>query len=306
MNPPVSMIYFTLLAGAAQGLLLALVGVDVAVRAGQLPPPPASLYVAATVVVEVLGAAGLAAATFHLGHPLRAWRAVAMWRTSWLSREVIVLPAFLAAVLWWGTAHALGLATAAPGFVAAALALALFLCTGMIYAAVSVMREWATPLTPLNFALMGTASGLVGATALAGFVQPALAHTLAPAAAGATLLAAAARGAAAWRNAKLVAAITPQSAIGIRHPQIRPVPLGMPGGNFNTREFQHGRPPALLQRLRWLALGAGFLLPALGLAFGAAAALPLFAVQLLGLAAERWLFFAEARHPQNLYFRPGA
>ena len=37
----------------------------------------------------------------HLGRPGRAWRAVAMWRTSWLSREVIVLPAFIAVVALW-------------------------------------------------------------------------------------------------------------------------------------------------------------------------------------------------------------
>ena len=28
-----------------------------------------------------------------------------------------------------------------------------------------------------------------------------------------------------------------------------------------------------------------------------------FASQLLGLGAERWYFFAEARHPQNLYYQ---
>ncbi|MGF7136432.1 DMSO reductase anchor subunit [Paraburkholderia sp. EB58] len=27
------------------------------------------------------------------------------------------------------------------------------------------------------------------------------------------------------------------------------------------------------------------------------------AVQYAGLVAERWFFFAEARHPQNLYYR---
>ena len=44
----------------------------------------------------------LAASSLHLGRPERAWRAVLMWRTSWLSREVIVLPAFIGAVaLWW-------------------------------------------------------------------------------------------------------------------------------------------------------------------------------------------------------------
>jgi DMSO reductase anchor subunit len=28
-----------------------------------------------------------------------------------------------------------------------------------------------------------------------------------------------------------------------------------------------------------------------------------FPVQYLGLLAERWLFFAQARHPQNLYYQ---
>jgi Fe-S-cluster-containing dehydrogenase component/DMSO reductase anchor subunit len=34
---------------------------------------------------------GLAASILHLGQPLKAWRAFLGWRTSWLSREVIVL-----------------------------------------------------------------------------------------------------------------------------------------------------------------------------------------------------------------------
>jgi DMSO reductase anchor subunit len=28
-----------------------------------------------------------------------------------------------------------------------------------------------------------------------------------------------------------------------------------------------------------------------------------FAIQYLGLLAERWYFFAEAEHPQNLYYQ---
>ena len=40
------------------------------------------------------------------------------------------------------------------------------------------------------------------------------------------------------------------------------------------------------------------LLVAALLALAAAAAL-----QYLGLLAERWLFFAEAQHPQNLYYQ---
>ena len=65
------MIFFTTLAGAAQGLLLALVGLDLASTA-----VPALLYETGALIVLVLGSVGLVAATFHLGHPLRAWRAV--------------------------------------------------------------------------------------------------------------------------------------------------------------------------------------------------------------------------------------
>ena len=42
---------------------------------------------------------GLGASFLHLGRPERAWRAAAMWRSSWLSREVIVLPAFIGVVV---------------------------------------------------------------------------------------------------------------------------------------------------------------------------------------------------------------
>jgi sulfite dehydrogenase (quinone) subunit SoeC len=31
--------------------------------------------------------------------------------------------------------------------------------------------------------------------------------------------------------------------------------------------------------------------------------LPAFLVQYAGLLAERWFFFAEANHPQNLYYQ---
>jgi DMSO reductase anchor subunit len=44
-------------------------------------------------------AAGLIAATLHLGRPLKAWRAFLGWRTSWLSRELLALNAFATAAL---------------------------------------------------------------------------------------------------------------------------------------------------------------------------------------------------------------
>ena len=87
--------------------------------------------------------AGLVASFFHLGRPERAWRAAAMWRTSWLSREVIVLPAFMGLVFLYGIAHFAEIRSAPSTFavdtpivvgVAGAIgAIALYICTAMIY-----------------------------------------------------------------------------------------------------------------------------------------------------------------------------
>ena len=309
MHPPLSMIVFTTLAGAGQGLWLALFGVDLAAALG-LAPAPSAWRLAGAVLVLLLCGVGLVAASFHLGHPLRAWRAVAMWRTSWLSREVIALPAFMAVVALWAGLHALqmgGAATLGLAALGAVLALALYVCTGMIYAAVKAIREWAHPLTPLNYAVLGLASGLLLAAALAALTAPALAPPLARGALLTTLAGAVTRGLALRRNLSLVPKTTLQTAIGIRHPRIEQISQGAMGGSFNTREFFHQRTPGFVRGMRWAAALLGFALPALLLALAPPASagwlLPAWGLQMLGLLAERWSFFAEGQHPQNLYYR---
>jgi DMSO reductase anchor subunit len=303
------MILFTILAGAGQGLLLLLVLLDLLQRGGALQAPTL-LFTAGAAVVLLLSGCGLVAAVFHLGRPLRAWRAMAMWRTSWLSREVIVLPGYMAVAALWGASHLMGWpapqAGAVAGGVAAALALLLYVCTGMIYGAVKAIRAWATPLTPLNFALIGAASGALLATALASALAPHLVPGLATATVAITLLAAATRGATLWRNLRLPAKTTLQSAIGMRHPRIRQISQGAMGGSFNTREFFHHQTDAVVQRVRWTAALLGFALPVvvLLLATPSPGLLALLcAMQLPGLLAERWSFFAEGQHTQNLYYR---
>ncbi|MBU6260663.1 MAG: dimethyl sulfoxide reductase anchor subunit, partial [Burkholderiales bacterium] len=90
MNPAWSVVFLTTLIGAGQGLVLALYTAELA-GAGADGAARAFLAQGAAVAV-LLAAAGLAASFFHLGRPARAWRSAAMWRTSWLSREVIALP----------------------------------------------------------------------------------------------------------------------------------------------------------------------------------------------------------------------
>ncbi|TAN54105.1 MAG: DMSO reductase, partial [Betaproteobacteria bacterium] len=94
MRPAWSVVLLTTLLGAGQGLFLALYGADL-YDAARGRASLAPLFVAAAVAGSLaLAGAGLAASFFHLGRPERAWRSAAMWRTSWLAREVIALPLF--------------------------------------------------------------------------------------------------------------------------------------------------------------------------------------------------------------------
>ena len=100
MKPAASVILLTTLIGAGQGLFLALFTHQSHALFGLARQSAgAALYGAGSLLAAALLAAGLIASFFHLGRPERAWRTAAQWRTSWLSREVIVLPAFMATVL---------------------------------------------------------------------------------------------------------------------------------------------------------------------------------------------------------------
>jgi DMSO reductase anchor subunit len=303
VKPAWSVVLLTTLLGAGQGLFVALFAAELA---GFAAP---DLFVFGSAAAFGLLAAGLFASFFHLGRPERAWRSAAMWRTSWLSREVIVLPAFMAAVFGWGAAHHAGLSKEiilSLGLAGALLAAALFVCTGMIYACLKFLQEWHTPLTVVNYAALGCTSGLTLAAALAAWLHPPLAAAYAAAALAVGAFAYLARIASLARNASLRPKSTLASAIGVKHPKIAQIAQGAMGGSFNTREFFHGRPRQVVRAARWTFLALAFPVPAVVLLSfpGSAAMLAFaFALQYAGLLAERWYFFAEARHPQNLYYQ---
>ena len=305
MNPAMSVVVFTAIAGAAQGLVVALAIATLAgIGMGRGFVAGALLLAAAMAIVGLLSSFG------HLGRKERAWRAVLMWRTSWLSRECLVLPAFIGwTLLWWALLPASGAAPAWLPLGALVLAALLWLCTAMIYACLRFIQEWAQPLTLVNFTLIGLGSGLVLASALAaGAGEEALLRITGPAALVVLLAALVSRGVTLARNAALKPKSTLHSATGIRTPQLVQKSMGMSAGAFNTREFFHGRTAVFLKNLKWLFLLCGFVLPALcaawALAGGPALAWVLaVALQVPGLLAERWFFFAQARHPQNLYYQ---
>ena len=310
MHPGFSVIFLTTLIGAGQGLFLGLYAAELAAALHfiELAPGP-GFFVLGTLISLVFTGLGAVASLFHLGHPERAWRALAMWRTSWLSREGIALPSFMLVVFLYGLGHLLAWpATLELGALAAVLCVTLFICTGMIYACIKFLQEWASPLTVINYAVLGCASGFTLASAFAAFTADRLVVAYTTAAIALTLLGLGTRSAALLRNGRIKRKSTLQSATGIRHPRIVQKSQGFMGGSYNTREFFHGRSKAFLRSVKWIFLALAFALPLLLLGFSlnhvSAIVLCLaFVVQYAGLIAERWFFFAQSNHPQNLYYQ---
>jgi DMSO reductase anchor subunit len=322
MHPAFSVIFLTTLIGAGQGLFLALFTAQVYSVVSLLPAQDRWFYAIGSVVAVLLLIAGLTASFFHLGHPERAWRSAAMWRTSWLSREVIVLPAVIGSVMVYALVqflgwdlNVIGIHTAVPGDLslligaaAVVFAFALFLCTGMIYACIKFLQEWSTWLTVINYTLFGLASGFLLATAYAAYYAPDLVNFYAVWTLIITAAVLVTRTASLLRNARIKRKSTLQSAIGVRHNRIVQKSMGFMGGSFNTREFFHGVKPLLFRSIKWTFLVLVFPVPMMLLWIGYAGGSPgvllaAFGVQYVGLLAERWFFFAQANHPQNLYYQ---
>lgn len=111
---------------------------------------------ATTVTALILALLGLTISILHLGRPERAWRALAGWRHSWLSREVGALGLFGGlAVLAVLTDSAVLQAIAAVAGVAGVA------CSGMLYV-VTRRPSWRATVTLPRFAL----GSLVGGAAV--------------------------------------------------------------------------------------------------------------------------------------------
>ena len=310
MHPASSVILFTTASGAGYGLL-ALLGVF---GPAALVPQDRWFGFAGLGLALALVTAGLVASTFHLGHPERAWRAVSQWRSSWLSREgLMALLTYVPAGLFgigWVFLERTGGVWGAGGVLAAAGAALTVVCTGMIYASLKPIRQWRDPLVLplyLGFALMS------GALCL-----NALMHLFGAPARWIEALALAALAAAwilklvYWRRIDTAKGDnTPESATGLGDlGTVRQLDPPHSEQNYLLSEmgFRVARKHAV--KLRAIALAAGaalpFVLTAVQLAVRGptAAVLAVLAVLAagLGIAIERWLFFAEATHTVTLYY----
>jgi len=306
MHPAYSVIFFTSSSGAGYGLLvwLGLLGAW-----GQLPSDRWFGF-AGFAWGLLMVTAGLLSSMAHLGHPERAWRAFSQWRSSWLSREGVMsvatyLPAGITAIGWVFLERILPWSS----LLMALLAILTICCTAMIYASLKTIRRWRHPLTLPCYLAIGLSSGALWLACLApafGAGQGALwlaIFTLAIA--GLVKLAY-------WysidheRPGSTTASATGLGAPGKVHLFAAP----HTSENYLQREmgFVIARKHAI--KLRRIALILGFLLPVLlSLLAAQLPVLPAFLALVLavvangvGVLAERWLFFAEARHTVTLYY----
>ncbi|WP_177419003.1 dimethyl sulfoxide reductase anchor subunit family protein [endosymbiont of Lamellibrachia barhami] len=322
MHPAFSVIFLTTLIGVGQGLFLALYTGQLYALANLLPAQSSNFYAVGSMVSLVLLFAGLIASFFHLGHPERAWRAATQWRTSWLSREVLALPAAMGLIFLYGTVHFFGLTK--PLFVISGTlpvdfsliigglgtlaVFGLFLCTAMIYASLRFIKAWYSPLTVANFLFLGIASGFMLASAFSAYQGNSLVGFYGTWAVIATLFGLLTRVATLYRNSHFRCKVDLKSAVGVHHSQLEQKAQGFMGGSFNTREFFHGKSQGLLNLIRYAFLLMVFAVPVILILLAYALeseTLPLlaFGIQYLGLILERYHFFTEAQHPQNLYYQ---
>jgi formate dehydrogenase iron-sulfur subunit len=114
----------------------------------------------------IVGGIALTASTLHLGRPVHAYRALRMWRRSWLSREVLLFASFsgvaaaYAGMLWFGLAG-----SALVGAATVALGLAGVTASGFIYRVPS-RPSWNSPHTLLEFNLTAGVLGPMFAAAI--------------------------------------------------------------------------------------------------------------------------------------------
>lgn len=302
MKPTLSIILFTVSAGAGLGLLMLLVAVD-GLGAGQTLGAPGRVAVGALALLLLV--VGLVASTFHLANPRNAWKAFSRFRTSWLSREavfaVLLLPV---AVAWLARIALRDDGQPVLGLLVFVLALATLFSTSMIYASLKPIRQWHNPLVPPMFVLLGLANGavlLAAAEAFAGGVDKVTA--------GATLACLAAAAAVKgiyYRWIARPAGPTIQTATGITRAQVRLLDAGHSHDTFLTKEFGHRLRRLPSSVLRTLVFVLAFALPAVLIVTAmhgpsAIAGVVAVACALAGASLERWLFFVEAQHVVNLY-----
>ncbi|HJT97020.1 MAG TPA: DmsC/YnfH family molybdoenzyme membrane anchor subunit [Rhodanobacteraceae bacterium] len=331
MRPTFSIIFFTLASGAGYGLWF-LMGLDLMVgptcgARGAADASGVTLQLCMNALADpyalyvgfVLVTAGLLSSLGHLGKPLRAWRALSQWRSSWLSREGVaalltyVPIVIVAAYPLLPSSSSMDGALRAAGAAIASGAFATVYCTAHIYSSLKPVRAWHNRYVTPAYLLFALYSGLLWLWALSTLPYGQMRASVATAMLAALALVGgvcAALKIAYWRDidappAPLAGSATGLDAIGA----VRPFEAPHTEENYLTHEMGFVLARAHSRKLRMIALLCAFCVPILLAASalllpaaGRVLAWPALAFGVLGLIVERWLFFAEARHAVIAYY----
>lgn len=286
MHPAPSVIIFTTFSGLGFGLLFWL-GIGVIKPTGF----GAFIWFALAYAMAV---GGLLASTFHLGHPERAIKAFSQWQTSWLSREGIAAVATLVIMGLYALGALFGTHITLLGWLGAIGAVATVFTTSMIYAQLKTVPRWKHWTTPAMFLLLSIGGGALFAGQIF-FAMILLAITAIVQyytwIGGDTRLA---------KSGTNLKTATGLGTIG----EVRAFEPPHTGTNYLMKEFIHvvGRKHA--DKLRLIALGLAFALPAvlLLLPFNHLFAALAVISHIAGVLTLRWLFFAQAEHVVGLYY----
>ncbi len=303
MRPATPLLVLTIGQGLAGGITVCLAAL---MWMGRLAPGEARILVLIALGTAAVGGMG---SFFHM-HNLKAARYVMRrLKTSWLSREALTTALFgglLAVLAIWTVLDAAGISSAGYRIVLAITASAGFVAmwvTAMLYATIPAVLSWHTPATVLNFMLVGITSG-VGLTA--GWVSGAPDLWI---------------GLAIWIPLTAVVKGLHWGHFRRAHGQIRAeTGTGLPFSPYRLQDTGTSKPPYRTQTQVWPLIHPAllrivqlwivfwlFVVPLGGVLLWQTAGwsggrwfLPVGA--LLGVIAERWLFFADATHSSRVFF----
>lgn len=287
MHPAPSIILFTVLSGLGFGLLFFL----------GLGFPDVSGWTAFwfLVIAYVLAVGGLAASTFHLGHPERALKAFTQWRSSWLSREGWASVIALSVMGLWGAAVVFADLKIAPlGWLGSALSVATVVATSMIYTQLRAVPRWNHWHTPAQFLL----TALSGGALLAGQVSVAVVALVLTGIFQIWVWVAGDQ-----RFAQRGHTVGTATGLGSRG-LVRLFEPPHTGSSYLTDEMVFVVARRHVAKLRIIGLALMAVVPAvlLLLPFSHLVALLAILSHIAGAFVVRWLFFAQAEHVVGLYY----
>ena len=160
MKPDSAVIFFTVVSGAGYGILITL---SILMLKSEI-----FFYTNTKIIFSIasfcLIVSGLFSSTIHLGHPLRAWRALSQWKSSWLSREGVAaiftfVPMLIFFYFWIFTE--LNYFKNLFIFLTGICSIITIFCTAKIYSSLKTIPAWNNPFVNIIYIINAIITGSI-------------------------------------------------------------------------------------------------------------------------------------------------